>query len=140
AVLEIDEALDRRSAIDDDAPLLDLVRSLVAHALARNGSERALTTLAHMLDREADTARALEALQAFPPRPVSALLGPNPSETRIAALAELRLGSAVPTLVEWTRKGSLEVRAASALALSRLSPAGTEELAHFWLARQDLDR
>lgn len=125
-------------------PLLGMAREQAALGLALGGTDEGVSVLARMVKRgHEDGELALRALVAHPPRDIGPVLdGPGAPNVTFAALLE-RLGDqrAFVPLREMVRRGTPEVKARAALALTRLGHLETVELAHHWLAQShDLEQ
>jgi hypothetical protein len=122
----------------EEAALLELARGAAALALADDGGATALLVLGRALRAVgAPAAAAADALVAHPPASVAPLLdAPGEPSVELAqllgALADQR---AFHVLRDWVRGASIEVRAASALALTKLGDMETVPLAAQWLDR-----
>jgi HEAT repeat protein len=118
--------------------LVSMARAVAAMALARGGSEDGLGLLARMVKRGHEEGElATHALLAHPPRDLAPVLE-SPGLPNVA-MAELLEGlgdqRAFVPLREMVRRGSPDVQARAALALTRLGHLETVELAHHWLAK-----
>lgn len=125
-----------RAAGPEEAALSDLWRGAAALALAAEGSEAALLALGRAL-RSAGTTAALaaDALLAHPPQVLVPLLDApgEPTAALARLLGELGDQRAFHALRGWVRGGSPEVRAAAAVALTRLGHFETVALGASWL-------
>jgi hypothetical protein len=120
----------------EDAALFELGRGSAALALAASGSDAALRTLGATLRAGgASAALAAEALLEYPPADLQGLLAvPGEPSVELARwLGELGDQRALHTLRDWVRGESAEVRAAAAVALTRLGELETVPLARQWL-------
>jgi hypothetical protein len=120
----------------EEAALLELARGTAGLALADDGGRAAQLVLGRALRAVgAPAAAAADALVAHPPASVAGLLeAPGEPSVELAellgALADQR---AFHALRDWVRGGTNEVRAASAIALTRLGDMETVPLAAQWL-------
>jgi len=117
-----------------------LVRDTAALALARSRKQDSLEMLGKALRQEGPVASsASRALIAHPPRDLRAILESRGAPTR--ALVDLLEGlgdqRAFASLRAWVKYGSPELKARSALALTRLGDFETVELARRWLASKN---
>jgi HEAT repeats len=130
-------AVSASSAGQGDDPGEALVRSSAALALARSGRRDGLEVLGKALRQEGPVASAAaNALIAHPPRDIRPILGARGAATPtfvavLEALGDQRAFDALRWLV---RHGSPEIKARSAVALTRLGDFETVALAKQWLA------
>ncbi|HEU4578679.1 MAG TPA: HEAT repeat domain-containing protein [Polyangiaceae bacterium] len=120
----------------EQAALFELARGSAALALAASGSDAALRALGATLRAGgASAALAADALLEYPPADLQALLAApgEPSVELARWLGELGDQRAFHTLRDWVRGESAEVRAAAAVALTRLGELETVPLARQWL-------
>ncbi|HVW25327.1 MAG TPA: HEAT repeat domain-containing protein [Polyangiaceae bacterium] len=121
---------DALSALDD------LAERTAALALSRSEQPDALTALGKALESPGRAAAAAEAaLVAHPPRDLDAVLAAArlPSLSLAHALDELADQRGFDTLRDVVRLGTPDVRAAAAIALTRLGDFETVELSRQWL-------
>jgi hypothetical protein len=120
----------------EEAGLLELARGTAALALAAEGDHEALLVLGRALRARGAPARAAaEALIAHPPRRLEPLIEPGPPSSELASLlGALGDQRAFHVLRDWVR-GEVDssVRAAAALALTRLGHLETVPLAARWI-------
>ncbi len=124
---------------DPSDRLAPLVRSTAALALAQSASPEALRALAHAIRTEGPAgAAAADALVAHPPRDLEPLLGARggASVTWVNLLARLGDQRAFLRVRAAVTAGSAEVRAAAAVALTRLGALETEALARHWFEEE----
>jgi HEAT repeats len=122
----------------EEAALLELARGAAALALAADGGPTALLVLGRALRAVgAPAAAAADALHAHPPASIAALLDApgEPSVELARLLGELGDQRAFHALRDWVRGKNNEVRAASAIALTRLGDLETVQLGALWLER-----
>lgn len=117
--------------------LAQLVRETAALALARSGRRDAQELLGKALRQEGPIAEAAAlAIEAHPPSDVAVIVGARGTPT--VALVRLlgRLGDqrAFHGLRQIVQRGSAEVRAEAAVALTRLGDFETVALARHWLS------
>ena len=120
----------------DETALLELARGTAALALAANGEHDALLVLGRALRAPGAPARAAAlALVAHPPRSLDPLLEHGPPSVELAALlGALGDQRAFHALRSWVRGDADDgVRAAAALALTRLGHLETVPLGARWL-------
>lgn len=120
----------------EDAALFELGRGSAALALAASGSDAALRTLcASLRAGGASAALAADALLEYPPADLQGLLAvPGEPSVELARwLGDLGDQRAFHTLRDWVRGERAEVRAAAAVALTRLGELETVPLARQWL-------
>lgn len=118
--------------------LVDMAREQAALALARGAHREGLGLLARMVKRgHEEGAMAARALLAHPPTDLAPVLeSPGlPNVTYAELLEGLGDQRAFVPLREMVRRGSPDVQARAALALTRLGHLETVELAHHWLAK-----
>ena len=120
----------------DEAALLELARGTAALALAAEGGHEALLVLGRALGAPGAPARAAaEALIAHPPSTLGPLIEPGPPSAELATLlGTLGDQRAFHVLRDWVR-GDFDagIRAAAALALTRLGHLETVPLGARWL-------
>ncbi len=125
-----------QAAGPDEAALRSLARGAAALALAAEGSAPSLLVLGRALRAAGDpAAAAADALLAHPPGTLAPLLdAPGPASAELARLLGV-LGDqrAFHALRGWVRGEASDVRAASAVALTRLGHLETVPLAALWL-------
>lgn len=120
----------------EEAGRLELARGTAALALAAEGDDAALLVLGRALRARGAPARAAaEALMAHPPRQLAPLIEPGPPSSELATLlGALGDQRAFHVLREWVRgEGDASVRAAAALALTRLGHLETVPLGARWI-------
>jgi HEAT repeat protein len=120
----------------EEAGLFELARGTAALALAAEGDHGALLVLGRALRARGAPARAAaEALLAHPPRALDPLLEPGaPSSELATLLGALGDQRAFHVLRGWVRgDADVSVRAAAALALTRLGHLETVPLGARWL-------
>jgi hypothetical protein len=120
----------------EEAGLLELARGSAALALAAEGGQGALLVLGRALRARGAPARAAaEALSAHPPRLLEPLIEPGPPSSELATLlGALGDQRAFHVLRDWVRgEADPSVRAAAALALTRLGHLETVPLAARWI-------
>ncbi|HEX4341080.1 MAG TPA: HEAT repeat domain-containing protein [Polyangiaceae bacterium] len=125
------------AATETPSVLDDLAERTAALALARSQAPDALASLGKALESPGRAALAAEAaLVAHPPRDLSPVLATArvPSVSLVRALDGLGDQRAFDTLRDLVRIGSPEVRAAAAVALTRLGDFETVELSRRWLS------
>ena len=119
-------------------PLDRIARRTAALALAANGSDEALAALGKALRHEGPTAAAAaSALLAHPPRRIDEVLRARgaPTLTLVSTLEHLGDQRAFHALRAFVKRGSPDVQAAAAVALTRLGDLETVELARHWRKR-----
>lgn len=117
------------------------VRESAAAALAASGDPAALAVLGQALRQEGPVARAAAAgLSAHPPADLSSVLKARgmPTLTLVQLLSGLADQRGFADLRSFVRHGSPDVRAAAAVALTRLGDLETVPLARFWLEKEKL--
>ncbi len=125
------------SASDTPSPLDELAEQTAALALSRSGTPDSLASLGKALESPGRAAvSAVAALVAHPPRDIAPVLDAAriPSLSLTRALDELADQRSFDTLRDLVRIGPPEVRAAAAVALTRLGDFETVELSRHWLA------
>lgn len=127
-----------KAAGPEELARLELARGTAALALAAEGGSGALLVLGRALRAVgAPAAAAADALVAHPPATLAPLLDvPGQPSVELARLLGV-LGDqrAFHALRDWVRSEPPEVRAAAALALTRLGHLETVPLAALWLER-----
>jgi HEAT repeat protein len=127
-----------KAAGPEEGALLELGRGAAALALAAGGGNGALLVLGRAL-RTVGTpaAAAADALLAHPPQTLGPLLDVpgQPSVEFARLLGALGDQRAFHTLRDWVRSEPSDVRAAAAIALTRLGHLETVPLAALWLER-----
>lgn len=123
----------------DEVELFNLARGVAALALAREGSAASLSVLGRALrtfGRSAALAR--EALLAYPPPALELILDApgEPTLELVQLLGSLGDQRAFHSLRAWVRSETVQVRAASAVALTQLGAMETVPLARIWLAAE----
>lgn len=116
-------------------PLQALLRDTAALALSASGDAPALEALGKALRQSGRVAQAAAAaIAAHPPSELSALVRAHyaPTLDLVDALEALGDERAFELLRDVVRRGSPELRARAALALTRLGNFETVELAHGW--------
>lgn len=116
--------------------LFEIVRETAALALSASRDARALEALGNAARQQGETAAiAIRALLAHPPRDLGPVLkGRGPLSPMFArALGRLGDQRAFDALRNAARRGSPELRAAAAIALTELGALETVELARHWL-------
>jgi HEAT repeat protein len=124
------------SSTDAPSDLDALAERTAALALARSASPDALASLGKALESSGRAAAAAgAALVAHPPDDLAAVLAAArvPSLALVKALDELGDQRSFDTLRELVRIGTPEVRAAAAVALTRLGDYETVELSRRWV-------
>jgi len=119
----------------EEAGLLELARGTAALALSAEGDPAALLVLGRALRARGAPARAAaEALIAHPPRQLEPLIEPGPPSSELASLlGALGDQRAFHVLRDWVRgEADASVRAAAALALTRLGHLETVPLGARW--------
>lgn len=122
-------------------PHLAIARRTAAMALALAGDAESLSLLGQALRQEGPASDAAgQALLAHPPRDLTPVLKARGAPTRALAETLGRLGDqrAFHALRAFVRQGSPEVRAAAAVALTRLGDLETIAVAKRW-AKQEQD-
>jgi HEAT repeat protein len=125
-----------KAAGPEEAALSELWRGAAALSLAARGGEAALLALGRALRTTGTTAAlAADALLAHPPQVLAPLLDApgEPTATLARLLGELGDQRAFHSLRGWVRGSSPEVRAAAAVALTRLGHFETVPLGALWL-------
>jgi hypothetical protein len=120
----------------EEAGLLELARGTAALALAAQGDDAALLVLGRALRARGAPARAAaEALIAHPPRQLEPLIEPGPPSSELSSvLGALGDQRAFHVLRGWVRgDADASVRAAAALALTRLGHLETVPLGARWI-------
>ncbi|HTV20433.1 MAG TPA: HEAT repeat domain-containing protein [Polyangiaceae bacterium] len=127
-----------KGAGPEEGALLELARGTAALALAADGSQSSLIVLGRALRTVgAPAAAAADALVAHPPPLLGPLLDvPGPPSVELARLlGALGDQRAFHPLRDWVRGEPPDVRAAAAVALTRLGHLETVPLAALWLER-----
>jgi hypothetical protein len=127
-----------KAAGPEEGALLELGRGAAALALAAGGGSGALLVLGRALRTVgAPAAAAADALLAHPPQTLAPLLDVpgQPSVELARLLGALGDQRAFHTLRDWVRSEPSDVRAAAAIALTRLGHLETVPLAALWLER-----
>jgi hypothetical protein len=127
-----------KAAGPEEGALLELGRGAAGLALAADGSSGALLVLGRALRTVgAPAAAAADALVAHPPQTLAPLLDVpgQPSVELARLLGALGDQRAFHTLRDWVRSEPTDVRAAAAVALTRLGHLETVPLAALWLER-----
>lgn len=120
----------------------EMVRKTAALALARSGQKDAIEILGKTLRQEGPVAEAAaEALVAHPPKDLSPLLKARGAPTPMLVSLFERLGDqrAFEVLRGFVKYGASEIRALSAVALTRHGDLETVELARRWLDKEKND-
>jgi cellulose synthase operon protein C len=116
--------------------LEQLVRETAALALARSGSREALELLGKALRQEGPVALAAAVgLEAHPPREIAPIVDARgaPTLTLVRLLARLGDQRAFHGLRRIVKRGTPELRAEAAIALTRLGDFETVAVARHWL-------
>lgn len=120
----------------------EMVRKTAALALARSGQKDAIELLGKALRQEGPVAEAAaEALVAHPPKDLSPLLKARGAPTPMLVSLFERLGDqrAFEVLRGFVKYGATEIRALSAIALTRHGALETVALARHWLEKEKSD-
>jgi len=125
------------SSVETVSALDELAERTAALALSRSEQPDALTALGKALESPGRAAAAAEAaLVAHPPRDLAPVLeaASLPSVSLALVLDDLADQRGFDTLRNMVRVGTPDVRAAAAVALTRLGDFETVELSRHWLA------
>ncbi len=117
------------------------VRQSAAAALAASGDATALAALGKALRQDGPVAQAAAAgLAAHPPADLAPVVSARgvPTLALVQLLSDLADQRGFDSLRSFVRHGSPEVRAAAAVALTRLGDLETVPLARFWLKKERL--
>lgn len=115
------------------------VRESAAAALATSGDPAALAALGKGLRQEGPVAKAaFIGLSAHPPRDLASVSEARgvPTLALVELLSDLADQRGFSSLRSFVRHGSPDVRAAAAVALTRLGDLETVPLARFWLEKE----
>jgi cellulose synthase operon protein C len=120
----------------ESAQLEQLVRETAALALARSGSREAIELLGKSLRQEGPVAQAAAiGLEAHPPREIAPIIEARgaPTLTLVQLLGRLGDQRSFHGLRRIVKRGSPEVRAEAAVALTRLGDFETVAVARHWI-------
>ncbi len=139
ALLRVMSGASGQGAGESADPLEKAVRDAAALALSRSGSPEAFAALGKALRQEGAMGEAAAlAVEAHPPTDVAPLLAARGTPTPALARALGAIGDqrAFHALRDYVKRGSVALRAESALALTRLGALETVALGRHWFAHE----